>query len=217
MPRGLKFIMILGGVLFCLSLAALVVLATVSRARPLAPKAESSVADLRLPDFSLIDQNEQPVSRSAFKGRVTIVDFMFTHCPFICPRLTGQMLEMSKALTGTPVRFASFSVDPVHDTPARLREYATEKGIDLTRWSLLTGEQAVIDSIVKGALKFELAEDTRTPITLPDGSSMNNITHPGHFVVIGPEGQVLAMRRSSEPDAVAQIVQIARDAAARLP
>ncbi len=217
MPRALKFTMIVGGLLFCLSLAALVVLANVSRARPLPPRAESSVGDLRLPDFSLVDQTDQPVSLSAFKGRITIIDFMFTHCPFICPRLTGQMLEMSKALSGTPVRFASFSVDPVRDTPARLREYATEKGIDLSRWSLLTGAQAVIDSIVKGALKFELAEDTRTPITLPDGSTMNNITHPGHFVVIGPQGQVLAMRRSSEPDAVAQLVQLAREAATRLP
>ena len=219
MPKPLKYIMIAGAVLLALSLSSLAVLLSVARSRaPSAstlPAPEPGYSGLRLADFLLTDQDDRPVSLSAFKGHVTIVDFMFTNCPFICPRLTGQMLEMAEALKGTPVRFASFTVDPVRDTPSRLRAYAKEKGIDTTRWSLLTGDQAVIDSIVKGSLHFELSPDTQRTITLADGSTMHNITHPGHFVVIGPDGAVLAMRRSSEPGAVEQLVALARTAAAQ--
>ena len=220
MPKPLKYMMIFGGVMLVLSLSALLVLASVSRTRATTaaspPTPDSGIAGLRLNDFLLTDQDDRPVSLSAFKGRVTIVDFMFTNCPFICPRLTGQMLEMAEALKGTPVRFVSFSVDPLRDTPARLRAYAKEKGIDTARWSLLTGEQAMIDSVVKGSLHFELSPDNERTITLADGSTMHNITHPGHFVAIGPDGGVLAMRRSSDPEGVAQLVALARDAAAKL-
>ncbi len=224
MPKSLKVIMALGGVLFVLSLGAIIMLGSVARSArspriaaataapgPLVP--EPGIAGLTLPEFSLVNQDGVPVSLADFKGRVTITDYFFTHCPFICPRLTAQMLEMAEALKGTPVRFASFSVDPERDTPARLKAYASEKAIGTARWHLLTGATGAVEAIVKGALRFEMGPDTARTITLPDGTTMHNITHPGHFVLIGPKGEVLAMRRSSEPGAVEQMAALARAAA----
>jgi len=43
-------------------------------------------------------------------GRVTIVDFIFTNCPFACPGMTGQMLRLQDKLAGTGARFLSVSV-----------------------------------------------------------------------------------------------------------
>src|SRR5206468_2792921 len=72
-------------------------------ARPELP--DPGFEDMRFPEFSLIDQDGRPVSESALNGRVTIVDFMFTHCPSICPRMSYEVQQLNQRLAGTTVRF----------------------------------------------------------------------------------------------------------------
>lgn len=216
MPKALKIALL---VLMCTTLAT-VVLLTLERQRagrgpsPLTP--DDRVRTLSIPEFSLTAQDNSPVTRASLTGRVTIVDFIFTHCPFICPTLTGKMKELSLQLADTPVRFLSVSVDPKNDTPARLAEYAKDNNADLLRWTFATGEMATVKSIVNGGLKFDLEEDAKQPIKLPDGSFMNNIRHPSWLALIGPDAQVLGVYLASVPEDMQALEQRARAAANQL-
>jgi len=167
-------------------------------------------AGLELPPFEMLDQDGRKVDEHLFDGRVTILDFIFTHCPYACPLMMLSMQEAAKALQGTPVHFVSISVDPAHDTPERLREYAGDVQADLKRWSFLTGDAATVRRVVFDSLKFALEEDPTRKVKLPGGEEMPNITHPTKLIVIGPDRKVLGLYSSEDPADRAELVREAR-------
>ncbi|MDX9912239.1 MAG: SCO family protein [Phycisphaerales bacterium] len=148
---------------------------------------------LRIPDFQLIDQDSRPVDASVFDGKVTILSFFFSHCITVCPALQGKVAELYGELDGTKVQFVSISVDPEHDTPEAMREYAERMGADGKRWRFLTGDRATIERIVMEGVQFEVGEDTSPDgrIELPGGGEMANIMHPSRLFLIGPDRVVL--------------------------
>ncbi len=143
------------------------------------------------PEFAMIDQNEVPFSKRDFEGRVSIVAFVFSNCPLACPGMMTQMRKVYDQLDGTAVKFVSISLDPKRDTPARLREWASEYGADKARWRLLTGEIGLSQRILAENLKMHVQDDPSQTIGLKDGTTMNNIQHPISLLLIGPKGELL--------------------------
>jgi len=215
MPRILKICAVIGLVLFLMTTWAIVRLAQVRAADAggggprmamrtdegsgVAAEDAAGNLGLAIPEFSLIDQNGDAFSREKLRGNITIVNFVFTHCPFVCPTLMEKMVGLSVALKNEPVQFLSISVDPAHDTPEVLREFAKLHGADKPNWTLLTGEKAEVDRVIKDGMKFALTEDPSNPIQLGDGRVMNNILHPSWFLLLGPDVEVLSLYRSDDP------------------
>jgi protein SCO1/2 len=105
------------------------------------------------PAFVLVDQRGQAVSLTGLRGKVLALSFIFTTCSDSCPIVTAKMADMQRRLGkdfGPRVRFVSISVDPLTDTPQRLRAYASTFGADVPGWSFVTGTPAQIDEIVRG-------------------------------------------------------------------
>lgn len=149
------------------------------------------MAGLAVPAFRMTDQEGREQTEAMLDGRITVLDFIFTNCPFACPTMTREMHGLSERLKGTDVRFLSISVDPQRDTPARLKEFAQAHGADTGRWTFLTGDEATVKRIVFDSLEFALEAEDDRPITLPDGSTMNNIVHPTKLMLIGPDRGVI--------------------------
>jgi protein SCO1/2 len=102
------------------------------------------------PDFALTSQDGAEVTLGALRGKVVAVTFIYTSCPDVCPMLTDKMARVQDELGGdfgSKVAFLSISVDPEHDTPAVLKEYAEALGANLAGWSFLTGEPAAIREV----------------------------------------------------------------------
>lgn len=182
------------------------------REQRLAMAPDEGMDVLSVTDFHLIDQDEAPFSREDLRGHITVVDFIFTNCPFICPTLSRNMLHLQRELVGTGVRYLSISVDPGNDTPERLREYAASIGADLTTWTFLTGEFDEIMRLSEGGLKLALSLDPETPITLGDGSVIDNVAHTGKFVVIGPDLRVIGLYTGTDRDDVDRLAARLRTA-----
>ena len=97
--------------------------------------------------FSLVDSNGETFSEERVNTRFWIADFMFTSCPVQCKEMSANMSALHKRMVDQPeVHFVSISVDPITDTPERLREYGASYDADTNRWHFLTGE---IDKIQK--------------------------------------------------------------------
>ncbi len=104
------------------------------------------------PDFVLVDQAGRPFALADLRGRVVLVDFVFTRCPGPCPILSSRHVELQRSLApelAANVHFVSISLDPEYDTPDRLTEYARARGADLERWSFLTGPKAEVEGVVR--------------------------------------------------------------------
>ena len=98
-------------------------------------------------DFTLSSERGEAVTLSDLRGKVVLVNFMFTRCYDICPILTGKLAmihEELKAAYGDEVRFLSITVDPDYDSPEILREFAEAMDYDPEGWSFLTGTEADI-------------------------------------------------------------------------
>jgi len=103
-------------------------------------------------DFRLLDQDGQPQSLEALRGKFVILDFIFTHCPGPCPILTATKRRVQERLDPAlreSTHFLSVSVDPQRDRPEVLRAYAEARGIDLSNWSFLTGARAEVDAVLR--------------------------------------------------------------------
>ena len=97
------------------------------------------------------NQLGQEVSLNDLKGKIIVMDFFFTHCPSLCPRLAIAMKKLQNSFPNNDsiVQFVSISIDPEHDSLQQLRGWAKRFNINPDSWWLGTGNR---DSIYKFAL-----------------------------------------------------------------
>ncbi len=177
-----------------LATAAVGVLSMLRPERPSALTPDPNMDLLSIPTFELVDQDGEPFTRDHFLGKITIVDFFFSNCPFICPPMSRHMKRCQDELADTGVRLLSISVDPEHDTPERLREYADELGANTDRWRFATGDRAEVTKILtEGLLLAAPTENANQPINLEGGGQMSNISHPSHFILVGPSAEIISL------------------------
>lgn len=153
-----------------------------------------------VPDFALTDHRNRTVTPGALAGAPYIADFIFTQCTNVCPMMSARMVMLQRALQDTEVAYVSFSVDPAHDTPAVLAEYARRWKGSETRWSLLATSAADLKAIVAG---FRV---TAAPTTDPD----NPIIHSNVFFLVDADGQVRGVYSSDDEAELASLVEDAR-------
>ena len=99
----------------------------------------------KVPTFSFVNQDGKTITQEDYKGKVYVVEFFFTTCPTICPRMNSNLVEVQNAFKGNGnFGIASFSITPELDTPEVLKEYAERYGIANPNWNLMTGEEEAI-------------------------------------------------------------------------
>ena len=98
-----------------------------------------------IPAFAFTGIDSVEISHRSVEGQVKIIDYFFTHCPTICPIMSSQLARTQAWMKDNDldrdITLLSHSVDPVRDTPARLKEYATRLGADTTSWKFVTGDK----------------------------------------------------------------------------
>lgn len=102
----------------------------------------------KIPDnISLVTMHNEKYEFSKSEKKLKLVEFMYTHCPDICPTTTQRMNLLKNDLVaegvfGKNVEFLSVSIDPYRDTPERMAKYMKTFDIeDDGNWTLLTGDQ----------------------------------------------------------------------------
>ena len=94
----------------------------------------------QLPEFALVDQDEQVFTRETMAGDIWVSAFVFTHCRSTCPRLTAHMKGLQTRVSDVPhASFVSVSVDPRNDTPEVIKAYMTKNALDERNWRFVTG------------------------------------------------------------------------------
>ena len=98
-------------------------------------------------DISLVTMNNEEYDFSKSEKKLKLVEFMYGHCPDICPTTTIRMNMLKKDLEkagvfGDKIQFITVTIDPYRDTPEKLQQYMETFEIeDDGNWILLTGDQ----------------------------------------------------------------------------
>jgi protein SCO1/2 len=142
-----------------------------------------------VPDFVLTNQNGKRVSIHQYRGKILLVTFIYTRCPFpdFCPRMSANFAEVYKQLKTNPAlantRLLSISFDPEHDTPKALRDYGfsvapVHDASLFARWEFAVPAAADLPKIA----------DFFALTVKPDAKVIN---HTLSTAVIGPNGQIV--------------------------
>lgn len=135
-----------------------------------------------VPEFEFENQNGEMISNQNYDNKVYVVEFFFTSCPTICPRMNENMVKIQNEFYGNPsFGIASISIDPERDSPQVLKEYAERKGATLKNWHFLTGDKEEIYSFSNDG--FRLYAGVNKDV-------QGGFEHSGLFALIDKEGYI---------------------------
>jgi protein SCO1 len=149
----------------------------------------------QIPAFELTGVDGKPFSSAALQGKIWIADFIFTTCPGPCPRMSAQMKRVEKATAAIPaVEIVSFTVDPEHDSPPVLADYAKRYAADTTRWHFLTGPMASLEALSWGAFKLSHVD--------------GKLEHSTRFTLVDGKGQIRAYVGTEDGDPLKTVLEV---------
>ena len=111
-------------------------------------------------NVAFTNQFGKKVSFADLKGKIIVLDFFFTRCPSICPRLARAMKKLQNSFVNNDsiVQFVSVSVDPVHDSVPELRKWAERFNVDPDSWWVVTGNRDSIYHFAINEMKADIAD-----------------------------------------------------------
>lgn len=140
----------------------------------------------RIPAFKLIDQDSQLVDQSIVKNKIYVADFFFTRCGTICPKLSSQLTRVQDIFQENPdIVFLSYTVDPEHDRPKQLKEYAQKYSAIPGKWYFLTGSKSEIYDLAMHGYYLPVVDKN-----VPEGKPDETFIHSQKLVLVDKQGIV---------------------------
>ncbi|MGZ4441184.1 MAG: SCO family protein [Gaiellaceae bacterium] len=133
------------------------------------------VGSTKAPDFALRDQAGRLVRMSSGPGRYTLLTFLYTNCPDVCPLIAAHLNAALGQLDGT--RVLAVSVDPKGDTPAAVRRFVAAHRLR-PRFRYLTGSASQLRRVWAA---YHVASDPQHGTTA--------IAHSAFVLLVDPQGE----------------------------
>ena len=151
--------------------------------------------------FSFIRQDGQQISNKDVLGKTVIVEYFFTTCKGICPKMNRNMAKIHEQLKGEKdFLILSHTVDPDTDSVPTLKRYADSIGADPNKWWFLTGKKA---DLYKTARESYILDD-------PKNSSKNiseQFLHTQFFCLVDRDGVVRGIYDGLKKEEIDQLVE----------
>lgn len=135
-----------------------------------------------VPKFTLTNQDNETVSNETYAGKVYVLEFFFSTCPTICPKMNASLKEVQQQFNGMKdFGIASITINPEKDTPEVLKTHMEELGITSENWHFLTGDKDYIYKIANNGFNMYAAENSKVN---------GGFEHSGLFALIDKNGKI---------------------------
>ncbi|HTU43634.1 MAG TPA: SCO family protein [Bryobacteraceae bacterium] len=142
----------------------------------------------------MTDSSGRTFDSTALNGKVWAVDFIYTNCPGPCPLMTSQMHRLAQRENrDSDVRLVSISVDPQHDTPQVLDQFAHRFGGPTKQWVFLTGTPATVH-----LLAFD---------TFHVGDVIGKMDHSTKFALVDKRGEIRGYYSTFDKDGMPTLLK----------
>lgn len=185
---GISFIILIFGIVFVPKILERIKNNDIVKGDRLDTVVENNVVNENLvkigpaPKFDLKDQNNLKITNETYTGKVYVIEFFFTSCPSICPKMNQSMLAIEKQFFGNPnFGIASISIDPEKDTPNVLKEHAKLLGVKSSNWHFLTGNKEYIFNLANKGFNLYAGENSKVN---------GGFEHSGLFALIDKKGNI---------------------------
>tara|TARA_R110000868_G_scaffold141147_10_gene357395 strand:- start:15158 stop:15916 length:759 start_codon:yes stop_codon:yes gene_type:complete len=134
----------------------------------------------KVPAFSFTNQNGKTITNKDYEGKVYVVEFFFSTCPTICPRMNKNLIQIQNTFKDfANFGVASFTINPDYDTPEVLKSYAEKYGVKNPNWHLMTGDKEEI---------YKLSNEGFNLYTAEESDVAGGFEHSGNFALIDKNG-----------------------------
>ncbi|WP_396602276.1 SCO family protein [Algibacter sp. R77976] len=145
----------------------------------------------KVPNFSFTDQNGSTITNKDYEGKVYVIEFFFTTCPTICPRMNRNLIQIQNEFKGfDDFGVASFTINPDYDTPEILKAYADKYGVTNPNWHLMTGDKDAI---------YKLANEGFYIYAAANPDVEGGFEHSGNFALIDKNGFIRCREVNGNP------------------
>ena len=132
------------------------------------------------PKFELINQDNKKINNETYKGKVYVLEFFFSTCPSICPKMNASMMDIENKFFGNPnFGIVSITIDPENDTPEVLKNHAKLLGVKSSNWNFLTGDKDYIFNLANKGFNLYAGENSKVK---------GGFEHSGLFALIDKKG-----------------------------
>jgi len=140
----------------------------------------------KVPEFIFTNQDNRFISNEDFLGKVYVAEFFFTSCPSICIEMNQNMKILDEEFADRDdFGIASFTIDPITDTPKVLKEYSERLNVKSQNWHFLTGK---IDDV------YELSNSGFNIFSGVNPAVAGGFEHQGFFALIDKNGYIRSRR-----------------------
>ena len=152
----------------------------------------------KIADFELVNQNGDTITQDDYPG-IYVADFFFTTCQTICPIMTEHMVQIQEKLKDDPsVKLLSHTVIPATDTVAQLKRYALEKGVNDSKWNLVTGPKKEI---------YDLARKSYLAVKTQGDGGKYDMIHTENFMLIDSKKRIRGYYDGTDPEAIEDLLE----------
>lgn len=149
-------------------------------------------------NFSLLNQNGEVVTQKDYENKIYVADFFFTTCQTICPIMTDHMFQIQESVRDDDhILLLSYTVTPEIDDVLRLKKYAQEKGVDDSKWNLVTGDRKEIYDLARKS--YLVAKDN------PDADY--DLIHTENFVLVDTKKRIRGFYDGTDSEAIDQLLE----------
>jgi protein SCO1 len=149
--------------------------------------------------FSFTNQDGKPFTHENMKGKVAVVNYFFTTCTSVCPRMNNNIKSAYETLKENPdVLFLSLTSDPQRDSVAKLKWYADSMKVNTAKWQFLTGRK---DSLYKTARYSFKIDD---PENFVSAESVDFL-HTQFVALVNRKGEVVKIYDGLKPSELASL------------
>ena len=153
----------------------------------------------KISPFKLTNQDGKIITEQTFKDKIYVVDFFFTSCPGICPKMTANMnILQEEFLKDDDILLLSHSVTPEKDSVTVLKRYAEAKDVVSNKWHLVTGSQQEIYKL--GRKDYFVEED------LGIVKDVDEFLHTKNFVLIDKNRHIRGIYNGLNKTAINQLI-----------
>lgn len=153
-----------------------------------------------IPPFTFTDQNGKIFSSAEhLKGKIYVADFIFTNCPGICPKMTGNLQKVQESFAGdSDFHIVSFTVDPERDSVETLNKYAEKYHADYSKWHFLTGSKDSIYNLAQKNFRIVAGENDDDPL---------DFVHSERLILVDKNGWVRGYYNGTKAEDIDKLIE----------
>jgi protein SCO1/2 len=145
--------------------------------------------------FSFLNQDGDTITNAVMKGKVAVVEYFFTTCKGICPKMNENMAKVYQAFrSDDEVVILSHTVDPKRDSVPAMKAYSLRFDADPRHWMFLTGDKKALYSQARNSYKISAGDTSALDIE-------SDFIHTEKFVLIDKKGRLrVRLNKDGNPE-----------------